>query len=341
VRECRSERQLRDPTDRAVHGWPLASPFAATGRILFDGNGNYTGKTTSSFNGQVIPFDANGTYRVNADCSVAVFEPILGLTFEGELVNGNKEFVLVQSNLGSVTLNILRRQDVSGCMLADLDGTYGIQASGLIVTPTPQRPVFQTGSWTFDGRGGFSGAIIYSLNGNILRNTLTGTYQMKLDPDCSFSVNYADNTGAITNYDGTLFNKGKSFIFIAADQGRVITGEATERGFLGVVDLAPVLQLTNTLASARNPGFLVGDTWRVDVNNAPANAQVYLRLFRNGQDLGVSGPYGGVTDSNGRWTYAGTFDSAAIASWRVEAVVGGRTSKERSAPVSLTVSSSP
>jgi parallel beta-helix repeat protein len=96
------------------------------------------------------------------------------------------------------------------------------------------------------------------------------------------------------------------------------------------------LKLSNTSNAARNPAFLSGDSFRVEVNGAPANTPVYLRLFKDGKDLGVSGPYGSANSAGG-WSFAGTFDASAGGSWFVQALFGSPDSTHQSGVLSLSV----
>ncbi len=99
--------------------------------------------------------------------------------------------------------------------------------------------------------------------------------------------------------------------------------------------------LTNTTDASRNPGFRAGDGFRMDINNAPPNAPVYLRIFKDGADLGVSGPYGSNTDAQGRWNYSGTYDLPSVGSWLVQALIGGRQATNASGVISVTISRPP
>jgi parallel beta-helix repeat protein len=96
--------------------------------------------------------------------------------------------------------------------------------------------------------------------------------------------------------------------------------------------------LTNTTVSTRNPAFRVGDNYRVEVSDAPANSKVYLRLGKDGNVLGTSGPYGALTDAQGRWSLTGTFDSSAVGSWVVQLLFGDTDSPDRTGVLSLTIS---
>jgi len=57
-------------------------------------------------------------------------------------------------------------------------------------------------------------------------------------------------------------------------------------------------------------------------------------------DLGVSGPYGSLTDGSGAWSLTGSYGSSETGLWEVQAVIGSSTSTETSAPVNIRISNS-
>jgi len=99
----------------------------------------------------------------------------------------------------------------------------------------------------------------------------------------------------------------------------------------------PVLTATN-LSDPTKTGFGSGDSWRVDLNDASAGSPVYLHLWKDNVDLGVSGPHGNSTDSTGSWSVMGSYGSGDVGLWQVQAVVGSPTSTETSTPVTIRVS---
>src|SRR5262245_21296873 len=99
----------------------------------------------------------------------------------------------------------------------------------------------------------------------------------------------------------------------------------------------PVMVIANTANAARNPAFRAGDNWRLDVTGASAGAPVFLHLWKDNVDLGVSGPYG-VSDSTGTWSLAGGFGANDVGSWQLQAVVGASNSTQTSAPLALNIS---
>ena len=204
-------------------GGPFTGPFAATGVIHFDGAGKFTGVTSSSFNGAIIfPFPAVGVYSVTADCFVTVLETTLQIAFEGYIGNGKNDVVLLQPDPGAITVNLLRRLLISNCTTSTLKDTWAIQAVGSN-TKTESR-FAQNGRLKFDGNGNFSGVTASSVNGDIRRTPVTGTYQV--DGECNFTARLVDKAGVVSTIFGTLFGVGNEFLFIYRDDGLVISGQA-------------------------------------------------------------------------------------------------------------------
>jgi len=110
----------------------------------------------------------------------------------------------------------------------------------------------------------------------------------------------------------------------------------SEKIFCGVAGVANESRLIEGEA-ARNPDFRAGDSWRLDVRKASPASRVYLQLWKDNLDLGVSGPYGSVTDSGGTWTLSGSFGAADAGSWQLQTVMGTASSQEASGPTALRV----
>jgi protocatechuate 3,4-dioxygenase beta subunit len=99
----------------------------------------------------------------------------------------------------------------------------------------------------------------------------------------------------------------------------------------------PVLTITN-ISDPVKTGFGPGDSWRVDLTDAPAGAPVRLHLWKDNVDFGISGPYGDLTDNTGSWSFTGSYGSGDVGLWQVQAVVGSATSAETSTPATIRVS---
>ena len=78
--------------------------------------------------------------------------------------------------------------------------------------------------------------------------------------------------------------------------------------------------------------------WQLSLSGAPGGSRVYLHLWRNSQDLGVSGAYGTSSDNAGGWSLSGNFGSHHLGWWQVQAVIGTATSQITSSRLFFTVS---
>ena len=204
---------------------PFAGPFAGTGLIRFDGEGRFQGVATSSFNGTIVfPFNAIGSFTVSPDCFVTIFDEILRISFEGYFSKNKERLFFFQPQEFTVTTNILHRLHISSCTDESLRGRWVIQAfGGSIITG---GRLAQIGALHFDGMGGVRGQLGSSVNGTIIRNSLTGRY--RVTSDCSFSVKLSDENGILSQTYGTLFGEGSQFVFIYSNEGVVITGVAEQ-----------------------------------------------------------------------------------------------------------------
>ena len=95
---------------------------------------------------------------------------------------------------------------------------------------------------------------------------------------------------------------------------------------------APRLTMTNMTDPTRT-GYLVGDNWRLDLKGASPGTPVFLHLWKNNVDLGISGPYGQITDTAGAWSMTGSYGLGDVGSWQLQAVIGSAASTETSSSI--------
>jgi hypothetical protein len=95
--------------------------------------------------------------------------------------------------------------------------------------------------------------------------------------------------------------------------------------------------MTNTSDPSRNSNFRAGDNWRADVHNATPGSAVYLHLWKDNVDLGITGPYG-TTNGAGAWTISGSYAATEVGSWQAQAVIGSSGSTETSGPITIKIS---
>jgi parallel beta-helix repeat protein len=244
------------------------------------------------------------------------------VTFEND-ANGVGCGIMLDGRLSSN--NVIRR-----------NLTYGQALSGIMVVNAGSGNILidndasDNGQWGIDNRG-TNGTII---QGNRASNS-KGRYTGPGSPFLSGAGIDVRTSSGVTVKDNIVHDNLGFDIYWDNTGTNVFQGN----GLPGYV--VRTLAITNTTDGSRNPGFRSGDAFRVSLNNAPANAPVFLRVFKDGIDLGVSGPYGINTDAQGQWTYSGTFDLSNTGSWLVQAMIGGRQATDASGVVSMTISRPP
>ena len=87
--------------------------------------------------------------------------------------------------LCSALLGLAQAAQAHECSVSDAAGRYGYTSSGSIVTP-PVGPFTAVGRVTFTESGTFSGAQTTSFAGNLVDETLEGTFSV--NPDCTGSM---------------------------------------------------------------------------------------------------------------------------------------------------------
>ena len=116
-------------------------------------------------------------------------------------------------------------QSKKACTNASLRGSFGIKFDGASVT---RGGVASATLVTFDGAGNFTGSDVTSLNGTIVRRTLTGTYTV--NPDCTGSLKFlSDLTMNEADGDFVIVDGGKQLLIVESDSGWVATGVATKQ----------------------------------------------------------------------------------------------------------------
>ena len=116
------------------------------------------------------------------------------------------------------------KADNKGCSNASLRGAFGFTGIGtLLAVPAPfAGPYAEVGSQTFDGKGNTDGTMTISANGNIMRETIQGTYT--INPDCTGSLTlYSSPLGVTAHYDLVIDNDGAELRAICTDPGAVIS----------------------------------------------------------------------------------------------------------------------
>jgi hypothetical protein len=108
------------------------------------------------------------------------------------------------------------------CSDASLRGSFGFTNTGTnIALPPPfAGPIAQIGRQTFDGRGNTDATGTLSANGNIVKVTVQGTYEV--NPDCTGSMTlYISPFGATALLDFVIDDDGAEVRAIITDAGAI------------------------------------------------------------------------------------------------------------------------
>jgi hypothetical protein len=119
-----------------------------------------------------------------------------------------------------------KAQDNGNCSNATLHGSYGLHATGEIISVGDFAAV---GRFTFDGKGKLTGTLFVRVNGNNNTLTLTGTYSVS--SDCTVSDVWNLSDGSTSTHESVIVEQGKGYFILNNTQGdpSVISGEAKKQ----------------------------------------------------------------------------------------------------------------
>jgi hypothetical protein len=134
-----------------------------------------------------------------------------------------KTFTMAAVTALALALSSTAKSDNLGCSNATVQGTFAYTSTGYITAPPSiAGPFAETGTQSFDGRGGTTAAVTSSQNGNILPLTVTGTYTV--NPDCTGTMTLQVSPIAVTvDVFFVIDDGGNGFQAIETDAGFVIT----------------------------------------------------------------------------------------------------------------------
>ena len=212
-----------------------AGPFASIGRFFSYGDGTAAASDTISQAGVISRRAMSVTYAVNPDCTFsAAFTPVLGPAFrvQGSLVDAGKEVMFLLSDPGPAIVGSMKRVGnlaAAPCTNTDLRGTYGLRSSaaGSVASGSSTAPIALVSSVFADGEGNYTETQTASVNGQIVRATYTGAYQV--NPDCTGSLILLNPTYGLSTGDFILVDGGREIRLIATNPGQVSSGLATRR----------------------------------------------------------------------------------------------------------------
>jgi hypothetical protein len=206
------------------------------GRLTADGAGNLSGADTVIVDGSVTRRTFWGTYAINPDGTGAlVLNPSWGPQIHADFfLAGNANILrLVLTDAGNTLSGVLEAQQnaaqptpSTGYTAAALNGAYdyGITGSAADIYGNVTQ-IREVGRLTADGAGNLTGSSTVSINGSVVRRTLTGSYS--INPDGSGSATLYPSWGPPINMDLFVSGNGLTAEFVVTDSGSTLSGTMT------------------------------------------------------------------------------------------------------------------
>jgi len=220
------------PYTYAISGW-LASgqyqPFADAGRIVADGSGHLTGKSTYSSFGSIGRRTFSGNYSIGSNCSgTATLSDSLGntSTLSITVISNGQEVLFIQTDAGTVISGTAQRGQFA-CTNAALAGTYSYSIEGFIIGSSGAVPTADSGLLIADGNGNFHGADAISEGGSVNVRTISGSYS--IGSDCSGNAIFTDTLGDRLGLDIFIADGGNQVEFVQTDPQTVISGSGEKQ----------------------------------------------------------------------------------------------------------------
>ena len=221
------------PYTYAVSGWLAAGggvyvPYADSGRMVANGQGSFTGKSTYSAAGIVERRSLSATYSIGSNCAgtMSVTDSLGNSgTLAITVVNNGQQVLFVETTPGTVVAGRAYRGQFA-CGNGSASGPYDYSISGFGVSPGVLVPVAYAGSLNANGSGSLQGADALSVGGVVNSRTISATYSV--NSDCSGSEVVTDSLGNTEDVDFFVTDQGGQVKFIQTNNGLVISGQAQQ-----------------------------------------------------------------------------------------------------------------
>jgi hypothetical protein len=115
-------------------------------------------------------------------------------------------------------------QAKTSCTLKSIEGSDGYSVNGSNIGSGPLAAV---GLVSSDGAGNLSATETDSINGTIVRRTITGSYTV--NANCTGTVTFTDNFQQTTHLDFVAVKEADELQFIQTDSGTVTSGIAKKQ----------------------------------------------------------------------------------------------------------------
>jgi hypothetical protein len=197
---------------------------AAVSQLTFDSTtGTFTGETTASHDGVITTFSFAGTYTVASDCT-GIGIPVGGTPFS---------FVVTSTGFlathGVTSQGFALRQGSRSCSNAGVEGSLGLQATGVFVAGAPVTgPIALIGELKLRVNASGDGVISGHLAGGDDDTTftfadepVTGTY--RVNSDCSGKATITPKGRSRMHFSLVVVDYGKKILAIETDADTVVS----------------------------------------------------------------------------------------------------------------------
>jgi len=210
--------------------------IAEAGRLTADGAGNVSGVDTVIVAGSATRRTFSGTYTMNPDGTGSLaLNPSWGPQIHADFFAGGNASVLrvVLTDSGNTLSGILEAQQPTGqtppsagYTLAILSGGYDYGIAGSALDDYGNvTSIREVGRLIADGAGNLTGTSTVSVNGSVVRRTLTGTYS--INSDGSGSATLYPSWGPPIDIDLFISANGLTTEFVVTDSGSTLAGTMT------------------------------------------------------------------------------------------------------------------
>jgi len=209
--------------------------IAEAGRLTADGAGNVSGADTVIVDGGLVRRTFTGNYTINSDgTGTLVLNPSWGPQIHADLIagEGGRVIKFVITDSGSTLSGVIESQQAasqtppSGYDGGTLRGGYEYRIDGTAVDCYGNvTPIREMGRLSADGAGNLTGSSTVSINGYVVRRTLSGTYS--INPDGSGSATLYPSWGPPIDLDLFVSASGLKANFVITDSGSTLTGAMT------------------------------------------------------------------------------------------------------------------
>src|SRR5580700_11426877 len=202
--------------------------YSELGKVIADGNGGFSGQTTTSTAGVLATLPVIGSYTVQANCSgtATLTTSAKSSQYTFQIVDGGSLTLASVVSSGSGELaqgRFFRAANATGsqCGNGTLTGVYGVLLSGGTYVGSVRSQYDDANQTAFDGKGGISiTGVVTTASANGSPSNGTGTYS--ISPDCSGVAQVSSPNGTLNYLLAHV--EGGTVLFLESDANTTISG---------------------------------------------------------------------------------------------------------------------